>query len=53
MVDGNAIASFSDLVDLLDGASLDTMMRGAPSPAAHWTLSVVAFTPRASAWATW
>ncbi len=30
MVDGNAIASFSDLVDLLDGASLETMMRGAP-----------------------
>ncbi len=30
MVDGNAIASFSDLVDLLDSDNLKTMMRGAP-----------------------
>jgi DNA helicase HerA-like ATPase len=29
-VDGTAIASFGDLVDLLDGPGLDGMMRGAP-----------------------
>lgn len=29
-VDGTALASFSDLVDLLDGTALDGMMRGAP-----------------------
>ncbi|MGE3959644.1 MAG: ATP-binding protein [Vicinamibacterales bacterium] len=29
-VDGTAVASFSELVDLLDGPVLDVMMRGAP-----------------------